>query len=195
MYKETCIIMVIWIILIVALEVLTYFFGMLPGQFSAAITNFDMDLFVSTLWKTALYAIARSLLTCGDHFLGGVFQYKAREILSRTLQKSLVRSSQLYEIIYGHSKIDNPDQRITQDVDKCTDYIVQILQKTFIAPFLIVYYSWRVGDVMGYIGPLLIFSYMILSSAIVRFSMTPIIPLVFLKERLEGNFRFIFISS
>lgn len=183
--------MVVCILLLVATEVLTYFFGMIPGRFIEAISSLNVDQFIDTLWKTALFTMAKAVLYGILKLFLGIFQYKSREILTSTLQRSLLRSNQLHDIIYGHSKIDNPDQRISQDVDKFTECLIQIFQSAFLAPFLFAYYMWRVVEEVGYVGPLLSLGFIILSTAIVKFAMTPLVSLIFQKERLEGNFRFL----
>ncbi|KAF7731507.1 ATP-binding cassette sub- D member 4 [Apophysomyces ossiformis] len=69
--------------------------------------------------------------------------------------------------------MDNPDQRITQDIDKFAEVLREIVEKLIISPILIAYYTWQCWSVGGFMGPL------------------PIVNAVFYKELQEGNFRFL----
>lgn len=81
------------------------------------------------------------------------------------------------------------DQRITQDIDKFSETLREILEKLIIAPVLVIYYTWKCWSVSGALGPLLIYGYFVLGSLLSRALMKPVINAVFFKESEEGNFR------
>jgi hypothetical protein len=57
--------------------------------------------------------------------------------------------------------IDNPDQRITQDVDSLCRSLSTIIPLVVISPFTIGYYAYRTWQLTGYYGPLSIVIYFI----------------------------------
>jgi ATP-binding cassette subfamily D (ALD) protein 4 len=90
-------------------------------------------------------------------------------------------------VLSGH--VDNPDQRITQDIDKLADTLEQILEKLSISPVLVVFYTWQCWVGAGFLGPLLIYLYFFVGSLVTRWFIQPIVTAVFYKELEEGNFR------
>ncbi|KAJ3214913.1 ATP-binding cassette sub- D member 4 [Dinochytrium kinnereticum] len=87
---------------------------------------------------------------------------------------------------------DNPDQTITQDVDKLGEQLRRILESLVIDPFLIIYYTYQTYALArSPLGPLIIYLYFILSALTCRLAMNPLIPLIYRKERAEGDFRFV----
>jgi ATP-binding cassette subfamily D (ALD) protein 4 len=88
-----------------------------------------------------------------------------------------------------HDWLDNPDQRITQDVDKFSYTLRVLVQKLCVTPVLIVYYTYKCWQISGYMGPLVTFVFFIVSVVASRLAMPPVIKAIYLREREEGNFR------
>ncbi|KAF9921187.1 ATP-binding cassette sub- D member 4 [Linnemannia zychae] len=88
-------------------------------------------------------------------------------------------------------EIDNPDQRITQDIDKVAEAIRLMVQELVLSPLLIAFYTWQCWNMAGYIGPLCIYGCFILSAACSRLLINPIVDAIFYKESAEGYFRFL----
>ncbi|KAJ3416237.1 hypothetical protein HDV05_002527 [Chytridiales sp. JEL 0842] len=90
-----------------------------------------------------------------------------------------------------HAGIDNPDQTITQDVDKLTEQIRNIVETLIINPPLIVYYSYQTATISGgFSGPLVLYLFFVISAILCKVAMSPLIPLIYNKEKAEGDFRF-----
>ncbi|KAJ3406844.1 hypothetical protein CcCBS67573_g03138 [Chytriomyces confervae] len=87
--------------------------------------------------------------------------------------------------------IDNPDQTIAQDVDKFADMASEILMKSITVPFLIAYYAVETYNITQTIwAPIIITLFFFLSWSICRIAMNPVVPAVYEKEKLEGDYRF-----
>ncbi|KAG0174825.1 ATP-binding cassette sub- D member 4 [Apophysomyces sp. BC1015] len=170
-------------------EILVYFVGLIPSRFFALLTSKDSAGFLHFLFPCLLLvfgtAAGNSLLS----FMGGLFALKTRRLLTEHLQDRYVRPKTMYTLIINHESIDNPDQRITQDIDKFADALREIVEKLIIAPILIGYYTWQCWTVGGFVGPLMIYGYFVLGSWISRRFIQPIVSAVFYKELQEGNFR------
>jgi ATP-binding cassette subfamily D (ALD) protein 4 len=87
--------------------------------------------------------------------------------------------------------IDNPDQRITQDVDSLCRTLSSTIPLILISPFTIVYYTYRTWQVTGYYGPLLILVYFIIWSGINKIFISAVSRTIFRQNICEGNFRFL----
>lgn len=121
--------------------------------------------------------------------MGGLFALKSRRLLTTHIQIRYIQSKVMYTCLNNHKDMDNPDQRITQDIDKFSETLRQIVSNLIIAPLMVIYYTWQCWAVSGFIGPFLIYVYFILGSFISRRLIQPIVNAVFYKELQEGNFR------
>jgi ATP-binding cassette subfamily D (ALD) protein 4 len=75
------------------------------------------NLILTLLGLIVAASIAKGLTS----FLGGYFAWISRKALVTHIHSSYVKDKNLYQIINRETdRIDNPDQRITQDVDKFT---------------------------------------------------------------------------
>ncbi|CAF2404028.1 unnamed protein product [Rotaria sp. Silwood2] len=87
--------------------------------------------------------------------------------------------------------IDNPDQRITQDVDSLCRTLSIIIPLIVISPFTIAYYTYRTWKITGYYGPLAIIVYFILWTCINKILISAVSRTIFRQNICEGNFRFL----
>ena len=87
--------------------------------------------------------------------------------------------------------IDNPDQRIAQDVETLCRTLSMIISLLIISPFTIVYYAYRTWQVTGYYGPLAILLYFILWTGINKIFISGVSRTIFRQDACEGTFRFL----
>ncbi|KAJ3389842.1 ATP-binding cassette sub- D member 4 [Entophlyctis sp. JEL0112] len=87
--------------------------------------------------------------------------------------------------------LDNPDMTIAQDVEKFAASVSDILKDTIFLPVLIVYYSYSAYDITQTImAPLCVPIFFFTFWVVCRVAMNRIVPVVFAKEKAEGDFRF-----
>ncbi|KAG2208279.1 hypothetical protein INT47_006135 [Mucor saturninus] len=180
-----------FIVLGVSYEALAYFVGMTPSRFYTILTSRDSvgfrNFIVPCLLLVFSTATCKSLL----NFMGGLFAIKARRLLTTHLQERYIKPKSMYTLVMNHEHIDNPDQRITQDVDKFSETLREIVTKLIIAPIMVVYYTYKCWIVSGFAGPLFIFGYFVIGSFVSKIFIQPIVNAVFFKELQEGNFRYL----
>ena len=87
------------------------------------------------------------------------------------------------------SRIQNPDQRLTQDLEKWS-YSLAALYLNFTKPVLdIILFSRKLSELVGYEGPAMIFGWYFLSGIIIRFISPPFGKLTAQEQKLEGEYR------
>nr|QUF59460.1 ATP-binding cassette transporter Abcd4 [Brachionus angularis] len=86
--------------------------------------------------------------------------------------------------------LDNPDQRITQDVNSLCNSIAKIVPLILISPFVIGWYGYQAFNTVGYSGPLAVFIYFIFWSMINGPLTSPIARVIYKQDKKEGDFRF-----
>ncbi|KAJ3088248.1 ATP-binding cassette sub- D member 4 [Quaeritorhiza haematococci] len=207
------------IVVSVVNEVFTYFTGLMTSEFYLVLNNKDLPGFQMLVVKVVFMLLGFSICKSALNFVGGWFALRARRRLTRTLHDLYVTEGGLYPIVSGVStvpvdgadkgpatksnsnaanghtpgiRVDNPDQRITDDVGRFTEEIRHILQVLVIDPFLIAYYTWKTAEISGsFIGPLCVYAYFVISAIACKFAVAPLVPLVFKREKEEGNLRYL----
>jgi ABC-type uncharacterized transport system fused permease/ATPase subunit len=132
---------------------------------------------------------------------------------------STTREPRLHSIIMNCQSFPlTSDQRLTQDVNKMCNGFSQIVAKLLITPFTIIYYTYQtwnkwvyrvlVIDIpwhtavtisiyqflilfsrTGYLGPLCVVIFFIISTIFNKFLMSAVVNLVYKQEQREGDFR------
>ncbi|CAG8454414.1 64_t:CDS:2 [Funneliformis caledonium] len=187
-------VMMIWsslICLSLLNEILVYFAGTVPSRFYTVLIGKDFNNFKPLMIYSIAIILSAGFCKSVVKFIGGLFALSTRNILTKTLQSKYVNKSSFYRLLTSRTDVDNPDQRITQDVDKFSETFREICQETIITPFLIIYYTYKTSSLTGYLGPVLIYSYFVLGIIASRFLINPLVNLVYVKEFHEGNFRFL----
>ncbi|RUP49385.1 ABC transporter transmembrane region 2-domain-containing protein [Jimgerdemannia flammicorona] len=172
-------------------EVVVYFVGMVTGKFYKVLVDKNAQAFGALILPTILLIAAAALGKSLVKFMGGLFSLKIRRLLTDYIQDQYIQRNIFYRLLAMHESIDNPDQRITQDVDKFAETVRKICEELIISPLLIIYYTYKCWSVGGFIGPFLIYTYFALGSVSSRALINPIVNIVFMKEFHEGNFRYL----
>ncbi|KAJ3105195.1 hypothetical protein HDU97_008349 [Phlyctochytrium planicorne] len=87
---------------------------------------------------------------------------------------------------------DNPDQTIAQDIDKLGDQTRELLENLVVDPLVIMFYTYQVYMVSrSLLSPFLVYLYFAISVYFTGATMRPLIPLIYQRERAEGDFRFV----
>ena len=88
-----------------------------------------------------------------------------------------------------HHHLDNIDQRITADVELLCDSYGLIIAPLIVSPFTIAYYSYDAYSRAGWIAPVGMFAFFIVSTVINKFLISDLVSLVAEHEKREGDFR------
>ncbi|KAL3896740.1 MAG: hypothetical protein SGCHY_003879 [Lobulomycetales sp.] len=183
-------------------EVVSYYSGVLVSSFYRVLSDGDRSEFTSLVLQLLAMYTGQCILQAFSHYAAGVFALRGRVRLTRFLQDRYLTRGLFYPIA-SSAFLDNPDQRIAQDIDRFTEASQEILEKVAIIPGLIVYCisplllisadSYRVAELNNgnFLGPGLIYAYFFVTTIIVKLVLAPLIPLVFSRERAEGDYRFL----
>jgi len=166
------------------------FTGNVTGGFSQSLVDRDSARFLGVV----LLAIP---VVLGSGMLRALIQW-AQDLLSRHWRKKLVmrlhdryfHGSVFYRLELFHSTIDNPDQRITQDVDKFCILFADILMELINSPVNLVLYTYKTWKYVGWYAPILLFLYFICGYALTKLVMDPISKLIYVQDIHEGDFRY-----
>ncbi|KAJ7384685.1 ATP-binding cassette sub- D member 4 [Desmophyllum pertusum] len=175
-FSTTFLLFVLLMGLSLAEQMVIYNTGLIPSRFYEVLLSKDRAGFKST--NSAVKYDSRILYV------------NWRGLLDRRLHSGYFKHTAYYKLNVLQDKLDNIDQRITQDVDKFCDTFRKSLIVFIISPFTIGYYTYQCYQSSGYLGPVIIYGYFIVGTIINKLIMTPIVSLVVKQEKLEGDFRF-----
>ena len=133
-----------------------------------------------------MVAIAASLGV--SKFFSGVVSILFRNQATWDLLHSYVKSPQLYRTIFA-SGLDNPDHRVSTDVDAMTQLKAKIFEGGLVIPILIVYYSVLTHNDMGWRGIVSFYGFFVVSALVTQFFMRPVANVVERKEKFEADYR------
>eukprot|EP01114_Cavostelium_apophysatum_P024712 TRINITY_DN976_c0_g1_i2.p1 TRINITY_DN976_c0_g1~~TRINITY_DN976_c0_g1_i2.p1 ORF type:complete len:603 (-),score=109.23 TRINITY_DN976_c0_g1_i2:19-1827(-) len=160
------------------------------GNFYNSIIESDKKLFFNVMYMSCGVILGSALLQSIIQFNVELLAWQWRKALCFYLHGKYFVKSLYYKVVSLDQRVDNPDQRITQDVDNFSTTLATTFSNCVTSPLLIVVYTYRCAAQIGWYAPLIVLGYFLLGYIINKFIMSPIVKLVFNQEQLEGNFRF-----
>ncbi|XP_060585147.1 lysosomal cobalamin transporter ABCD4-like isoform X1 [Ruditapes philippinarum] len=167
-----------------------YNIGMVPSKYYKVLGDKDQNGF----WKQTAIAVslivAEAFIKATTTFVSSFLYLVWRDNVTRNLHTKYFKEVVYYSVNVLDKTTDNPDQRITQDVDKLCNTLSQICAPLVISPFTIGYYIYKAQEGSGIIGPVGVLIFFIIATVVNKLLMSPVVKYVFIREKMEGNFRF-----
>uniref|UniRef100_A0A1I7TV65 ABC transporter domain-containing protein n=1 Tax=Caenorhabditis tropicalis TaxID=1561998 RepID=A0A1I7TV65_9PELO len=157
----------------------------------ASIIDRSPIMFAMSVFKYFLNLPAISLINALLKFSLSELKLRFRENLTKHLYGKYLGGFTYYQISNLDSRIQNPDQLLTQDVEKFCDGIVELysnLSKPILDVFL---YVFKLGRALGWGGPGLLFGYLMASMVVLTKLRRPIAKLTVQEQVLEGEYRYV----
>uniref|UniRef100_A0A5F8H551 ATP binding cassette subfamily D member 4 n=1 Tax=Monodelphis domestica TaxID=13616 RepID=A0A5F8H551_MONDO len=171
-------------------QLVIYQVGLIPSQYYGVLGNKDLDGFKSLTSLALFLIVLNSTLKSFDQFICNLLYVNWRKDLTEYLHCLYFRGRIYYTLNVIRDDIDNPDQRISQDVERFCRQLSTMASKLIISPFTITYYTYQCFQSTGWLGPVSIFGYFVLGTVVNKVLMGPIVFKLVQQEKLEGDFRF-----
>ncbi|KAM5272870.1 lysosomal cobalamin transporter ABCD4 isoform 1-T1 [Ctenodactylus gundi] len=171
-------------------QLIIYQVGLIPSQYYGVLGSKDLDGFKTLTFLAVVLIILNSTLKSFDQFISSLLYVNWRKDLTEHLHCLYFRARVYYTLNVLRDDIDNPDQRISQDVERFCRQLSSMASKLIISPFTLVYYTYQCFQSTGWLGPVSIFGYFILGTMVNKALMGPIVAKLVQQEKLEGDFRF-----
>lgn len=171
-------------------QYLIYFMGLVPSKYYGVFGERNFEAFVLLTLRACGLILAISLVKSVKGYVDRVLYITWRQLLGRGLHRLYFSGINYYSLNILNTSIDNPDQRMTQDVDKLCLTLAAITAKVIISPFQIGYYTYKTFVVTGWGGMVAIYGMFIAGTIVNKLLMSPIVKFVVKQEKCEGNFRF-----
>ncbi|XP_064005609.1 lysosomal cobalamin transporter ABCD4 isoform X4 [Pogoniulus pusillus] len=124
-------------------QLIIYQVGVIPSQYYEVLGNKDFSGF-KTLTAIALTLIVvNSTLKSFDQFICNMMYVTWRKSLTEYLHSCYFQGQVYYNLHVLREDIDNPDQRISQDVERFCRQLSSMASKLIISPFTLAYYTYQ----------------------------------------------------
>ncbi|XP_068108312.1 lysosomal cobalamin transporter ABCD4 isoform X2 [Hyperolius riggenbachi] len=130
------------------------------------------------------------MLRSTEQYISKLVYVNCRNVMTQYLHQLYFTKQVYYTLSVHHAHMDNPDQRMTQDVERLCRELSSFASKILTTPFTLVYYTYQCTISTGWMGPVFIFGYFLVGSVLNKLLMGPVIPKLVEQEKLEGDFRF-----
>ncbi|ELR22068.1 ATPbinding cassette, sub-family D (ALD), member 4, putative [Acanthamoeba castellanii str. Neff] len=185
--------------LAVAEQAATSLVGPLTGQFYALLTSVNDDhqqqrgagwpplSFVGFLARAAAVLLLVASLRALAQAVVGYVGAACRRALTGRMHARYFEGSTYHLLHLRPSPVDNPDQRIAQDVQLLTSSFGQLVYSCATVPIQVGYYGYKTGELLGWWGPFAVLAYFLVGTSISRWLAGPIVARVYAQEAAEGS--------
>lgn len=176
-------------IVLVARTFLSIYQASINGQTVKAIVTMDFKKFISSVIFLGLFSIPASTVNSGLDYFNRNLTLLFRKRLTEHFNSKYLDKMVYYQICNLDNRIKNPDQRLTQDIEKWASSLSN-LYSNFSKPLLdIILFSRKLSELVGWEGPMMMIAWYFLSGVFIRFITPTFGKLVAKQQDLEGDFR------
>ena len=160
------------------------------GAAAKALVSASWPNFVGAVAKIALVSIPASFVNSYLRSITSMMSLRFRRNIVRHIHTKYLSDLTFYKAAnLGSHRIDQADQRITQDIDRFCSALSELFTSTFKPILDVILFSKKLASSAGAEGPSIMFLYFFLSGAFLR-TITPSFGrLTSQQQNLEGDFR------
>jgi ATP-binding cassette subfamily D (ALD) protein 3 len=174
---------------LVARTFLSIYQATINGATVKAIVNRDFKAFISSVVFLWLFSIPASTVNSGLDYFNKHLTLLFRKRLTEHFNAKYLDKMIYYQICNLDNRIKNPDQRLTQDVEKWANSLSN-LYSNFSKPLLdIILFSKKLAELVGWEGPGMMIAWYLVSGIFIRFITPTFGKLIARQQDLEGEFR------
>ncbi|KAK4036889.1 ABC protein, subfamily ABCD [Daphnia magna] len=180
------------LLLLVALldEFIIYGVGLIPSGFYQVLGEKDLPGFINQTLRSVGIILAVAVNKAIKTYISQVLNLTWRQLLTRAVHRLYFTDINYYQLNVLDKFVDNPDQRITADINILCLVFSSVAIKVVVSPFTIAYYSYKAYVGTGWVGPTSCFLFFIVGTFVNKLLMSPIVAWVVRNERREGDFRY-----
>ncbi|XP_075610013.1 lysosomal cobalamin transporter ABCD4 isoform X13 [Balearica regulorum gibbericeps] len=124
-------------------QLVIYQVGVIPSQYYEVLGNKDFSAFKKLTAIALTLIVVNSTLKSFDQFICNMMYVSWRKSLTEYLHSCYFQGQVYYNLHVLREDIDNPDQRISQDVERFCRQLSSMASKLIISPFTLAYYTYQ----------------------------------------------------
>eukprot|EP00798_Chlamydomonas_sp_ICE-L_P012747 gene12747-15996_t len=174
--------------LLVSRTVLTDWIAHIEGLCGNTLISQKFDEFGSSILSFAIVGVPAAIVNSGLKYMQKRIELAFQSRLTRYLHAKYT-SNRAYYAASVLGGMTNPDQRITEDVEKFCFAISELYSHTFKPLLDVVMFTHSLAKVMGYKGQFVLYAYYLVISYLLRTLSPPLAQLTAQEAALNGSFR------
>uniref|UniRef100_A0A6B2KZP0 ABC transporter domain-containing protein n=1 Tax=Arcella intermedia TaxID=1963864 RepID=A0A6B2KZP0_9EUKA len=161
------------------------------GSNAEHIVQQNLNQIVLGVIKFTLIGIPASLVNSGLKYEVRMLSLLFRKSLTEHIQEQYLRKTNFYKAsnLGGDSRIDNADQRVTQDIENFCNSLSDLYANLFKPILDVTLNFYKLSTTLGFRGPIFLFFYYALSASFKRLLMPSFGRLTARASELEGDYR------
>eukprot|EP00331_Platyophrya_macrostoma_P008452 CAMPEP_0176430530 /NCGR_PEP_ID=MMETSP0127-20121128/14306_1 /TAXON_ID=938130 /ORGANISM="Platyophrya macrostoma, Strain WH" /LENGTH=648 /DNA_ID=CAMNT_0017812433 /DNA_START=116 /DNA_END=2062 /DNA_ORIENTATION=- len=175
--------------LLVVRTFLSIYITGINGHIVKAIVKRDYADFLSRITSLAAMAVPASFVNSYLEYLNKILALDFRTNLTNYFHESYLKEKIFYQVSNLDSRVANPDQRLTQDIDKWATSLSN-LYSNISKPILdVLLFGQKLSELLGYGGPILCGLWYVIAGSMLRFLSPSFGKLTAIEQRHEGTYR------
>ena len=159
------------------------------GKVVKAIVEKNFKKFIFRIFNLMLFSIPSSAVNSGMEYFSKLLATAFRERITHYFHNTYLQKMFYYKICNLDSRIQNPDQRLTQDAEKWANSLANLYLNISKPCLDIILFSKKLAEVVGWEGPALIFAWYAISGFLIRVFSPSFGKLTAVEQKLEGEYR------
>mgnify|MGYP003588123548 CR=1 FL=1 len=169
--------------------ILSIYISIVKGKLVKSIISCDQGDFIKSMGKLAIIAVPGSVINSYLEYLEHMISLSLRKGVVNVLNNRYLQNKTFYQILNVDSRIQNPEQILTDDIKKWADSLTE-LYSDFSKPFLdIILFSRKLSEIIGWKGPFLMISWYVGSGWLIKLLSPAFARMTNEELKLEGIFR------
>lgn len=136
-----------------------------------------------------LFSIPSSAVNSGMEYFSKLLAVAFRERITDYFHEQYLQKMFYYKICNLDSRIQNPDQRLTQDADKWAGSLSSLYLNVTKPILDIILFSKKLAELVGWEGPAITIGWYFFSGIIIRFISPAFGRLTAIEQKIEGEYR------
>ena len=168
---------------------MSIFVASINGWGAQSIMDRNLSAFLYNMGKMALMAIPASFCNSMLKFMNRRMAFEIRGNLVRHFQNEYLSKMKFYQLSNLDSRIENPDQRFTEDIKKFSDSIADAFMNLVKPTLDLVMFTKSLTDKLGFGILSLNFVWYGISGFVIRIISPPMGLLTTVQQNLDGEYR------
>ncbi len=171
-------------------EIVSSYLMIVMSNFYKTLTEADSDRYYMTMYTALVIIVIITISKSLQAYYCDCCALQWRTVLVKCIHDRLYCDDGSNSLSSPWTGLDNIDQRVSQDVDILSSQTAVLFTRLALLPFVIIYYTWFLVNLLGWIVPLLVLLYFIASGVATSMLAGRLVGLVYCQEQREGDFRF-----
>lgn len=168
---------------------LSIYISTIQGGIVKSIIKMDWNMFLKKVGSMALCAIPASFINSSLDYLNKSLAIHFRKSITHYFHNKYLDGMTYYQLTNIDARIPNPDQRLTQDIDKWAHSLSNLYSNVSKPILDIVLFSKKLAVLLGWQGPGYIILWYVFSTIILRILSPAFGRLTAIEQQLEGTYR------